>query len=209
MRPTGLALIVVDVQRDFCPGGALAVKDGDKIVPKLNKVIGAAEAAGRPVYFTRDWHPPSHISFKRQGGVWPSHCVKDTPGAGFYSDLLIPRSATVISKGDKPRKEAYSGFQGTTLAKLLRSKGVDEIFVGGLATDYCVKETAIDALREGFNVDVMTDCVRAVNLKPGDGARALRTVRAKGAELTTSNAAIKRLAGAQHYSHHPGLSGQS
>lgn len=209
MRPTGLALIIVDVQRDFCPGGALAVKDGDKTVPRLNKVIGAAEAAGLPVYFTRDWHPPSHISFKSQGGVWPSHCVQGTPGAEFHSDLLIPRSATVISKGDKPRKEAYSGFQGTALARLLRSKGVDEVFVGGLATDYCVKETALDALREGFNVDVMTDCVRAVNLRPGDGARALRTVKTKGAELTTSSAAIKRLAGAQHCSHHPDLSGQS
>lgn len=199
---TGLALLVVDVQRDFCPGGALAVKEGDKVVPSLNKVTRAAQNADVPIFFTRDWHPANHLSFKNQGGIWPPHCVKGTKGADFHPDLLIPSSATIISKGDNPRKEAYSGFQGTDLAKRLKALGVSEVLLGGLTTDYCVKESSMDAIRDGFAVDIIKDCTRAVNVKPGDGSRALRTAQKAGAKFVTSSAAIKKLlAGAQHYSH--------
>ena len=198
MRATGLALLVVDVQRDFCPGGALAVRDGDRVVPDLNRVIAVSRKAGVPIFFTRDWHPPNHTSFKKQGGIWPPHCVQGTKGADFHPDLVIPASTTIISKGDKPKQEAYSGFQGTDLAKRLKALGVREVVIGGLTTDYCVKESSLDAIHEGFAVNVIKDCVKAVNVKPGDGTRALRAVEKEGAKLVTSAAAIKRLAGAQH-----------
>jgi nicotinamidase/pyrazinamidase len=185
-------LLVVDVQNDFCPGGALAVKKGDKVVPRLNKAIAAFARAGLPIFFTRDWHPPNHISFRDQGGIWPPHCVQGTIGAGFHPDLAIPDGATIISKGDKPSAEAYSGFQGTDLERRLKRAGVKEVFLGGLATDYCVKESCLDALQRSFRVNVLRDCVMAVNVKPGDGAKALREMRRAGAKLTTSQAAIKR-----------------
>jgi nicotinamidase/pyrazinamidase len=209
VKATGLAILVVDMQRDFCLGGALAVKEGDDVVPLLNKVVKVALARRIPLFFTRDWHPPNHISFRKQGGPWPPHCVQGTPGAELHAELMVPKGAVIISKGDEPGKEAYSGFQGTDLAKRLRALKVNKVFIGGLTTDYCVKESSLDALHEGFAVGVMTDCVRAVNVKSGDGARALHTIKKAGAKLTTSKAVIKRLAGAQHYSHHPDLSGQS
>jgi nicotinamidase/pyrazinamidase len=149
------------------------------------------------------------MSFKEQGGPWPSHCVQGTRGAEFHTDLQVAATATTISKGDDPMKEAYSGFQGTDLSKRLKALGVDEVVIGGLTTDYCVKESSLDALHEGFAVDLMTDCTRAVNVKRGDGQRALRTAKKEGARLITSDAAIRLMAGAQHYSHHPDLSGQS
>jgi nicotinamidase/pyrazinamidase len=192
-----LALVVVDVQRDFCPGGALAVKEGDKVVALLNKVIEASGKSGLPIFFTRDWHPPNHMSFKEQGGIWPPHCVQGTAGAEFHPDLRIPRGAIVISKGDNPRAEAYSGFQGTDLAARLKKAGVDEIILGGLTTDYCVRESSIDALRAGFTVDVIEDCTRAVNVKSGDGARAMADIRRAGAKLTTSSEVVRRLASTQ------------
>ena len=180
------ALIVVDVQRDFCPGGALAVRYGDQVVPHLNGVIRAFEKAGLSVFFTRDWHPPNHVSFKGRGGPWPPHCVRGTPGAEFHPGLNLPPDAIIISKGDEPSTEAYSGFQGTDLALRLNERGVDQVFIGGLATDYCVKETALDAVHAGFSVTVLKDCVRPVDLNPGDGARALAEMRKAGARLTTS-----------------------
>jgi len=192
-----LALIVVDVQRDFCPGGALAVKNGDRVVPRLNKVVEAFDKSGLPVFFTRDWHPSNHISFVGQGGRWPPHCVQGTRGAEFHPGLRIPHGATIISKGDKPRFEAYSGFQGTDLEERLKALDVDEVLIGGLTTDYCVKESSLDALRAGFAVDVLEDCVMPVNVRPGDGARALREMQKEGAKLTTSKTAIKRAAGTQ------------
>lgn len=192
MRP---ALIVVDVQIDFCPGGALAVGYGDQVVPRLNKVIRAFEGSGLPVFFTRDWHPPDHISFRSQGGPWPPHCVQGSPGAGFHPGLHVPRGAEIISKGDAPSREAYSGFQGTDLEAKLKKLGVDALFIGGLATDYCVKETVLDAFGAGFSVEVLKDCARPVDVKPGDGARALAEVQRAGARLTTSSRAADRLAG--------------
>ncbi len=191
------ALIIVDVQIDFCPGGALAVRYGDQVVPRLNKIIKAFENSGLPVFFTRDWHPADHISFRSEGGTWPPHCVQGSPGAKFHPKLHVPSDAEVISKGDRPSKEAYSGFQGTNLRAQLKRLGVDELLVGGLATDYCVKETALDGLRAGFSVGVLKDCVRAVDVNPGDGARALAEVRKAGARLTTSSRAADRLASTQ------------
>ncbi|HXW36787.1 MAG TPA: isochorismatase family protein, partial [Nitrososphaerales archaeon] len=145
MITTKTALVVVDVQRDFCPGGALAVKDGDAMVSRINRLTEAFVSVSMPVYFTRDWHPRNHCSFKGQGGIWPPHCVRGTAGAKFASGLLVPPGAVVISKGTKPDQEAYSGFQGTHLAEMMNDKGVTKIFAVGLATDYCVKNTVLDA----------------------------------------------------------------
>ena len=191
------ALIVVDVQLDFCPGGALAVRYGDQVVPRLNKIIGVFEGSGLPVFFTRDWHPPDHVSFRSQGGPWPPHCVQGSLGAKFHPGLRFPRDAKVISKGDRPSKEAYSGFQGTDLRAQLKKLGADELLVGGLATDYCVKGTTLDALRAGLSVEVLKDCVRPVDVRPGDGARALAEMQKAGARLTTSSKAANRLASTQ------------
>jgi len=182
---------VVDVQRDFCSGGALAVKDGDKVVPILNKVIEAFTRASLPVFFTRDWHPPNHVSFEAEGGIWPPHCVKGTPGAEFHPDLEVPHGAIVISKGTKTGSEAYSGFQGTDLEKRLKGIGVEEVFIGGLAMDYCVKETASEALAAGLKVDLIKDGVKGVNRRTGDSGVALRELASRGARLITSSDAVR------------------
>ena len=182
---------MVDVQNDFCPGGALAVKGGDEVVPKLNKVIRAFSKAGLPVFFTRDWHPPNHRSFKSQGGIWPPHCVRGTPGAEFHPGLRVPPQAAVISKGTKPKFEAYSGFQGTELERRLKELGVKRILIGGLTTDYCVKESSLDAMDAGFEVMVLRDCIRGVNLHPHDSELAIRKIVARGAVLLDSSAAAK------------------
>lgn len=187
------ALLVVDVQVDFCPGGALAVEGGDQIIHGLNTAIGAFERLGLPVFFTRDWHPPNHMSFAGHGGVWPPHCVQGSRGSAFHPDLRVPQGAPVFSKGDDPLKEAYSGFQGTGLEAAIREREVDEVYIGGLATDYCVKESTLDALRVGFKAVVLVDCVRAVDAKPGDGALAMAEMKGAGAVLTPVTAAIERL----------------
>ena len=193
MAGGAFALIVVDVQNDFCPRGALAVKDGDKIIPPLNALIDAFTTSNLPVCFTRDWHPPDHSSFRENGGPWPSHCVRNSRGAGFHPDLHVPKNALVVSKATEPDKEAYSGFQGTDLSSTLKKMGVTELFVGGLATDYCVKNTIGDALREGFLVNVLTDCVRGVNLKRNDSANALKWMRVRGAKERTSEGVLKMI----------------
>ena len=190
-------LLVVDVQRDFCPGGTLAVKGGDEVIPGLNRVIEEFERAGLPVVFTRDWHPPDHISFKSRGGPWPPHCIQGTAGAEFHPGLKIPPGSTVSDKGNDSEAEAYSAFQGTDLEGRLKGMGVDTIFIGGLTTDYCVKESVLDAREAGFRVEVMQDCVRAVNARPGDGERAISDMRKGGAILTTSSVVIKKLASTQ------------
>jgi len=187
-----VALIVVDVQNDFCPGGSLAVNHGDEVVQPLNRVIDSFRDMGLPIVFTRDWHPRNHISFKERGGPWPPHCVAKTTGAEFNPELHVPGDVVVISKATEPDFEAYSGFQGTGLASLLKQVGASELFVGGLATDYCVKQTALDALAEGFEVNVMTDCVRGVDVRKGDSDSALRLMARSGAELVSSNDAVKR-----------------
>ncbi len=178
-------LIVVDVQNDFCPGGALAVPEGDRVVPVLNRYIEVFVRAGAPVYATRDWHPPNHCSFKAQGGPWPVHCVQETSGAQFHPQLILPKDVVVISKATDPREDAYSGFQGTDLAQRLKGQGIQKILVGGLATDYCVKSTILDGLKAGFTVYVLSDASRAVNVNPGDGPKAVQEMLAAGAQELT------------------------
>ena len=166
------ALVIVDVQRDFLPGGALAVPEGDAVIPVLNRWIDAANAAGLPIVFTRDWHPADHVSFEAQGGPWPPHCVQDTPGAAFDERLHLPDDATVVSKATTAGAEAYSGFDTTDLAAMLRERGVERVLVGGLATDYCVRATVLDALDEGFEVRVIGEGVRGIAPDTVEAARA-------------------------------------
>jgi len=177
------ALIVVDVQNDFCPGGSLAVAHGDEVVAPMNKLIREFLDRAEPVYKTRDWHPARTKHFAAYGGVWPVHCVQNTRGAEFQADLLEDPRINIISKGIDESADGYSGFDGTNLAELLRQEGVEEIWVGGLATDYCVKETVLDGVRQGFKVKALADSMRAVNLKADDGAKAIAQMRAAGAEI--------------------------
>jgi nicotinamidase/pyrazinamidase len=180
------ALIIVDVQRDFLPGGPLPVPDGDAIIGKLNRCARVFESNYLPVFATRDWHPPDHCSFRENGGPWPPHCVAGSPGAQWPTALELPPSRQIISKGTRADTEAYSAFQGTDLAARLRELGCKRIVVGGLATDYCVRATALDALREGFEVLVLEDAIRAVNVHLGDGTRALEELATRGARLIRS-----------------------
>ena len=176
------ALIVVDVQNDFCPGGSLAVKRGDEVVAPLNRLIEEFLARGEPVFKSRDWHPARTKHFAAYGGAWPVHCVQNTRGAEFHKDLLDDPRIEIVSKGLGDENN-YSAFDGTTLAEDLRERGVEEVWVGGLATDYCVKQTVLDALGEGFRVKALTDAMRAVNLQPGDDALAIEEMRQAGAEV--------------------------
>ncbi len=177
-------LVVVDVQNDFCPGGALAVPEGNKVVPILNKYIEKFEKAHAPIIFTRDWHPSDHNSFRTQGGSWPPHCIQNSKGAEFHSELFIPDETEVVSKADR-KDEAYSFFQGTELAAKLHERGIRKLIVGGLATDYCVKETVLDGLKYGFEVFHLDDASRGVNVNPDDSDRALREMTARGAKRIT------------------------
>ncbi len=185
------ALVVVDVQNDFCPGGAVPVKEGDRVIPVLNRYIEIFRTAGAPILFTRDWHPPDHSSFKDQGGPWPTHCVQNTDGARFHPNLQIPPGAQIISKADK-KDEAYSFFQGTDLSEKLRARGIKELLVGGLATDYCVKETVLDGLKHGFEVFHLDDASRGVNVNPDDSEQALKEMITRGAKhITLEDLAVK------------------
>lgn len=177
------ALIVVDVQNDFCPGGALAVTDGDKVVDPINELSKQFEADGLPIIFTRDWHPANHLSFKENGGIWPPHCIAGTPGAAFHPNLYFPSVAFLVSKATEPDMEAYSGFQGTGLASWLRQIDVDELVVAGLATDYCVKNTVIDAIKLGFKVTVSLNAIKAVNVNPTDGEAAINEMKSLGVQI--------------------------
>jgi nicotinamidase/pyrazinamidase len=177
------ALIIVDVQNDFCPGGSLAVANGDAVVPPLNKLMKEFLDRGEPVFKTRDWHTAGTKHFAAYGGTWPIHCVQNTPGAEFHKDLLDDPRITIISKGIGESADGYSGFDGTNLTQILRAQGVEEVWVGGLATDYCVKHTVLDGLREGFAVKALADAMLPVNLKPGDGEQAIAEMRSAGAEI--------------------------
>lgn len=180
------ALIVVDVQNDFCPGGALPVAHGDEVVAPLNKLIGEFLRRGEPVFRSRDWHPPKTKHFAAYGGTWPVHCVQGTRGAEFHPDLLDDIHLRTISKG-LGDEDCYSAFDGTDLALQLQRFGIEEVWVGGLATDYCVKNTALDALKYGFRVKALKDAMRPVELEPGDGDRAIQEMRDAGAEIVTSD----------------------
>lgn len=180
---SGDALIVVDVQKDFLPGGALAVPDGDAVIPALNRYAERFGRIGLPVFATRDLHPPDHCSFRERGGPWPPHCVVGSPGAELSPALVLPAGTETIAKATPSDVEVYSAFEGTGLAAGLRERGCKRVFIGGLATDYCVRATALDALEEGFEVVVLEDAVRPVEVRPGDGARALAELVAQGAHL--------------------------
>jgi len=187
------ALIVVDMQKDFMPGGALPVPEGDKIIPRLNEYIKLFESKGLPVFFTRDWHPENHISFKGHGGIWPPHCVRNTEGAEFHEDLYIPKdNKFIISKGISQDFDAYSGFQGTVLESLLRERGIRRIFVGGVATDYCVKNTAIGGLNLDFEVLVLEDAIKGVDVNPGDVEKAIEEMLDRGAVFITIDNVVVR-----------------
>ena len=179
------ALVLVDIQKDFCPGGALAVTGGDRVVEPANILMEKFESAGLPVFLTRDWHPADHSSFSENGGTWPVHCVAETDGAAFHDDLKISSHAVIISKATEKDTDAYSGFEGTDLADRLRSLKVTETVILGLATDYCVKNTVIDALKEKFSVSVVTEGIRAVEVNPGDGEKAIDEMKKAGARFVS------------------------
>ncbi|MEM1514461.1 MAG: nicotinamidase [Candidatus Bathyarchaeia archaeon] len=181
----GDALIIIDVQVDFCPGGALPVPDGDKVVPVLNEYIRKFEAASALIVATRDWHPPNHISFRDQGGPWPPHCIQGTRGAEFHPDIRLPKGTIIISKATDPFKEAYSGFEGTDLATKLRGAGIKRVFVGGLATEYCVKSTVLDAIKCGFETFLLKDAVRGIDANSGDIEKAIKEMLEEGAKDIT------------------------
>ncbi len=177
------ALIVVDMQRDFMPGGALPVKGGDEIIEIVNSYIRKFKERGALVVLTRDWHPTDHISFRERGGPWPPHCIQGTIGAEFYPGLYVPEDALIVSKGSDSEREAYSGFKGTDLEEELRRRGVRRIFVAGVATDFCVKSTVLDALRRGFEVYVLLDACRSVSKEGGE--RAVEEMIKSGAKITS------------------------
>jgi len=179
------ALIIVDVQNDFCPGGSLAVPGGNQVATTLTHVAREFYKRGGRVFATQDWHPPGHSSFREQGGPWPPHCVQDTEGAEFHPNLRLPEDTTVIRKGSDPKVDAYSGFLGSDLEEQLRRAGVRRVFVGGLATDYCVLNTVLDALKRGFETYLLTDAIGAVNVNRGDGGKAIRQMQDNGARITT------------------------
>jgi nicotinamidase/pyrazinamidase len=182
------ALILVDVQNDFCPGGALAVPEADRTVPVLNREIERFLRAGRPIVASRDWHPTQTTHFQSGGGRWPVHCVAGQAGAAFHPELRLPADAVVVSKGSGATEDAYSAFQardeaGRNLKRILDESGAKRLVVGGLATDYCVRATVLDALKSGYEVTVLRDGVRGVDVNPGDSAKALEEMRAGGARI--------------------------
>jgi len=180
------ALIVVDVQNDFLPGGSLAVPQGDAVTPMLNRSLALFSSKGLPIYASRDWHPADHCSFNSRGGPLPQHCVADTQGAAFAEDLALPPDVTIISKAVTPDRDACSAFSGTDLDVHLKAAGVRWLFVGGLATDYCVIHTVKDAIDLNYDVVLLVDAMRAVDVTPGDGARAFETMRKLGARFALS-----------------------
>jgi nicotinamidase/pyrazinamidase len=184
------ALIVVDVQVDFCPGGALPARDGHRIVPAVNRYIAEGQRLGMPVYASRDWHPAVTTHFKAYGGEWPPHCVQNTEGARFHPDLELPPDTIVISKGEDPERAGYSAFDGRTpdgrpLLTDLRDRRIETIYVAGLTAEYCVKQTMADALKAGLRAVALTDAIAGINAQPGDADRALDEIRTAGGELNS------------------------
>ncbi len=182
------ALLIVDMQNDFLPGGNLAVRGSDAIISVVNNYIQNFAAAGLPIFASRDFHPADHISFQSRGGTWPPHCVAGSQGAEFHPDLHIPENAVIISKGTTQDAEAYSALDATPLRQQLRNNNIKRVFVCGLATDYCVHASVIDLLKADFSVFVLCDAIKAVDVQPGDGDRALKELTDKGAlAITTDN----------------------
>lgn len=185
MLKDGGALIIVDVQRDFLPGGALAVPEGDAVVPLLARCADACARSGVPVVASRDWHPADHCSFRDFGGQWPVHCVAGTPGAELDSGLDLPDDTRIVDKASTPDRDAYSAFEGTDLDEWLKAREVRQIYVGGLATDYCVLRTALDGLRLGYRVVLLADAIRAID--PADGQKAIETLVEQGAVVADTS----------------------
>jgi nicotinamidase/pyrazinamidase len=188
-------VLVIDIQNDFCEGGALEVPGGDAVVPPLNRLMEWAVRLGDPIYATRDWHPPDTRHFQAYGGVWPVHCVQETNGARFHPDLRLPSEASVVTTGDAVDSDGYSAFEGhiasgRALVLDLRERAIEHLYVGGLATDYCVLQSVLDARKAGFAVTLLTDAVAGVNLDPDDSARALEQMRDAGAEFATTEDVI-------------------
>ena len=179
------ALLLVDVQNDFFPGGPLATPEGDGIIEPVNRLIEMFERNGLPTYATRDWHPEGHCSFKEQGGPWPPHCIRETPGAAFNPAIQMPDSAVILSKATTQDRDAYSGFDGTDLADRLRQTVVSSLVVAGLATDVCVKNTVFGGLEEGFDVTVVREAISGVEAQPGDSEKAMQEMVDKGARLVS------------------------
>jgi nicotinamidase/pyrazinamidase len=182
------ALLVVDIQKDFCAGGALAAPGGVEIIPAVNRHVADAGARGMPVYATRDWHPVRTTHFTEYGGNWPPHCVQGTAGAQFHPALQLPPDAIIVNKGDDPQRHGYSAFEGhtsegKTLLEDLRARHITRVYVAGIATDYCVRQSALDALRAGLEVRVLPDAIAGIDVRPGDAQRALDEISAAGAEL--------------------------
>jgi nicotinamidase/pyrazinamidase len=177
----GDALFIVEMQKDFCPGGALPVEGGDEIVPVINRWIAAAVVKGLPVYASRDWHPAGHISFKEAGGLWPPHCIQDSDGAKFHPDLALPDSTVIVTKGVRFDQDQYSAFDQTGLAVQLRKNGIRRLWVAGLAEDVCVRATVLDACREGFEVVLLEKGTRAITAEGGEDAR--RQMQSAGAHI--------------------------
>lgn len=187
---TKAALLVVDLQNDFCPGGALQIPAGDRVIAPINRLLQWAKALGVPVLATRDWHPPVTRHFREFGGLWPVHCVRDTAGADFHPALRLPEETLILSKGTDPEQDGYSAFEAATIdgrgmGELLETLGTRHLYIVGLATDYCVHRTVLEALRDGFSVTVPTDAVAGVDRTPGDSARALEEMERGGARLLT------------------------
>ena len=180
------ALLITDIQNDFLPGGALPVLGGNEIIPALNEYARLFEKAKAYVFASRDWHPPNHVSFKARGGPWPPHCLQNTEGAKFSPDLKLPGDTAVISKAMDPERESYSVFDGTIFLDELRIRGVKRLFVGGLATDYCVVNTVLDARKLGYETVVLMDATLGINVKPGDVDRAVQTMLQMGAQQATA-----------------------
>jgi nicotinamidase/pyrazinamidase len=184
------ALLIVDVQNDFCPGGALGVAGGDDIIPLINRYIELFAGRKLPIIASRDWHPRVTKHFKEFGGIWPAHCIQGSSGAGFRAGLRLPPDSLVFSKGMDPERDDYSALHArsdtdTLLPDFLRNEGIGRLYICGLATDYCVRQTALEGIRQGFAITVLVDAVRGVDLQPGDSERALAEIKAAGASFTT------------------------
>jgi nicotinamidase/pyrazinamidase len=177
----GDALIVVDVQNDFCPGGKLPIEHGDEVIPILNEWVAAAAEKDVPVFASRDWHPVAHVSFKGQGGFWPPHCIQDTEGAAFHPDLRLPENAIIVTKGVRFDQDQNSAFDQTGLAAYMKNRGIERLWFGGLAQDVCVAATALDARAAGFKVYILEDATRPVTEE--QGREALKTMADAGAEI--------------------------
>ena len=186
----GDALLIVDLQNDFLPGGSLGVPQGDRVIAPVNALIDLYRGRGLPVYASRDWHPGDHCSFSEQGGPWPPHCVAGTGGAAFSVDLRLPDDAIIVSKAGTQAQDAYSAFNGTGLAHAMRAGGISRVAACGLATDYCVLNTVLDGIDAGFELLLVHEAIRAVELKPGDGDKAI-------ARMLTQGAVPVRLSGGQ------------